>query len=197
MKIPGPPLPENLEIDETKPFFSLDTENEEMDAALTGMGRAGLVGKLTSQDGQREIVLKMPGAEEVVFSSGWNLPPVGAFSANGDLLICVNRLVGEPTRLTAGAVPDPRLGLDLVCRIRNEGKWRKEVKIQREGAALWLINVVARREGSFWVVYSKDKYGLMLSDPEPGDGIYRVAFSKGKFLTPTLARKFKLPPEPQ
>ena len=194
-KIPGPPLPENVELDGDT-FFGLDNETPEMPATLTGMVGASLTGRLSSPEGEREIILNFRGDEEVVFTGGWNLPPVGAFGEEGDALVCMNRLVGEPTRLTEGNVPDPRLGVDLVCRHRVNGVWRKEVKLARDGAAAWLINVLPRRGGSYWVVCSTDHYGMMFSDPEPGDGIYRVAFADGKLNSPQLAREFKPPPKP-
>ena len=189
------PLPENLEIDE-EGFFSLDTVTQEFPLTLAGSDTMSLVGRLASPEGKREIVLVLRGGEEeVVFSADWLLPAAGAVSGSGDLLVCVNRLTGKPTALTEGKMPDPRQGVELACRMRTADGWQREVLLPRGDGAHWLIKLTARRDHSFWVAFSRDKSGLMVSDPEPGDGIYRVAFKDGAFGASKLVRSWPLPPE--
>ncbi len=132
-------------------------------------------------------------APQVVFRKDWLLPAVGAVNRLGDLLVCVNRLVGAPSRLTKGDVPDPANGVDLVCRWRSTRGWAREVRIPRDGAALWLNDVVAQQDGSFRITYGVDGSGLLVDDPTEGEGLYRMRFDNGRLGEPELARRFVRP----
>lgn len=185
------PMPESLELLDDH-LFAMDTADEIYPLVFHGSRNYALEGHLTDAEGRREIILRnvREGTiEELVFPSGWLLPAVGAMNERGDILVCVNRLVGSPTTLTKGTMPDPMQGIDLVCRWRSKRGWSNEIKLLRKSAGQWLYDITARRSGSFWVSFSNDKSGLLVDDPEHGDGMYRVQFSRGRFEIPTVARR--------
>ena len=187
-------LPANLQLREEN-LFALDTLQEEFQLTLHGTRSFRLVGRLADEEGRRTIVLEdhRGGGEEVVFTADWLLPAVGATNAAGNMLVCVNRLVGESSDLTEGAMPDPTEGVDLVCRARNAGKWENEVVLGKGGAGQWIHDVTATADGGFRVSYNDDKTGLLVDDPSEGDGMYRVPFNDGRFQTPEMAAK-SMPP---
>jgi hypothetical protein len=187
-------LPENVEVDGPW-LFAMETTPELLALTLHGSSQERLVGRLADRDGRREIVHygKNRQAPKVIFRKGWLLPAVGAVNRLGDLLVCVNRLVGATSRLTKGDMPDPANGVDLVCRWRSTRGWTREVRVPREGAALWLSDVVAQKDGSFRITYGVDGTGLLLDDPAEGEGTYRMRFENGRFGEPELARRFVRP----
>lgn len=191
----GPAIPDNLELDREEGFFQLDNSTPEIELPVHGDAASRFAGRLRSTDGRRELVLTRRNIEEVVFAMDWWLPGVAAVSDNGDVLACANRLVGKHATRLSGAMPDPRLGVDLVCRLRTSSGWQPERILPRQEGAHWLVNLTPRRNGLFWVVYSIDRSGLMLSDPEPGDAVHRIAFADGKFGTSEVAYEFPLPPK--
>ncbi len=187
-------LPENVEVDGPW-LFAMETTPEVLPLTLHGSSQQRLAGRLADRDGRREIVHygKNREAPQVVFRKDWLLPAVGAVNRLGDLLVCVNRLVGAPSRLTKGDVPDPANGVDLVCRWRSTRGWAREVRIPRDGAALWLNDVVAQQDGSFRITYGVDGSGLLVDDPTEGEGLYRMRFDNGRLGEPELARRFVRP----
>lgn len=189
-------LPGNVHPDEDS-LYAVDTTQAEFELTLHGTRNFRLVGRLASPDGKRQIVLLAQGGRtsEVVFDTGWLLPAAGAVNAQGEMLICVNRLVGEPSELTEGNLPDPSHGVDLVCRKRTASGWQKEVPLPRHVTGHWLHDVTAMNDDSFRVSYSGDATGFMVDDPKDGDGMYRVPFREGRFLKPELAAKFRKPTE--
>jgi hypothetical protein len=197
-EVTGPALPDNLELGSEEGFFKLDTTTAEISLPVQGDATFKLSGRLRSADGRREIVATSRHGTERIFAADWWMPGAGAVAETGDVLVCANRLVGkQTTRLTAGSMPDPRFGVDLVCRLRTSDGWQPEQILARQDGASWFINLVPRRGGAFWVIFSTDHSGLLLSDPEPGDAIRRVEFANGKFGDTTIAYEFKLPPKRQ
>jgi hypothetical protein len=192
---PGPAVPGNLELDRDEAFFQLDTTTTEVELPVHGDAASRFAGRLRSTDGRRELVLTRRNVEEVVFAVDWWLPGVAAVSDNGDVLACANRLAGEAATRLSGTMPDPRFGVDLVCRIRTSNGWQPKRILPRQEGAHWLINLTPRRDGLFWVIYSIDRSGLMLSDPEPGDAVHRIPFANGNFGTSKAAYEFPLPPD--
>jgi len=192
--VSGPALPDNLELDRTEEFFSLDRTTPEVELPVIGDNSHRLFGRLRSEDGKREIVWAGREEERVLFETGWWLPGVAAVNDSGEVLVCANRPVGPSTRLTAGNMPDPRFGVDLVCRWRKGAQWAPPVTLPRGQGAVWLVNLTPRRGGRFWIIYSTDRSGLLLSDPEPGDAIWRAEFSQGRFGRPEKAYEFPLHP---
>lgn len=187
-------LPENVEVDGPW-LFAMETTPELLALTLHGSSQERLAGRLADREGRREILHygKDRQAPQVIFRKDWLLPAVGAVNRLGDMLVCVNRLVGAPSRLTRGDVPDPANGVDLVCRWRSTRGWAREVTIPRDGAALWLTDVVATKDGAFRITYGKDGSGLLVDDPADGEGIYRLRFDNGRFGEPELARRFVKP----
>lgn len=179
-------------------LFAFETEPEIVGLTLHGTDQARLAGRVADRDGRREIVYY--GAEreapKTIFDADWLLPAVGAASSTGEMLVCVNRLVGEPSDLTKGDMPDPAGGVDLVCRWSGPRGWTRELVVpRRQAAALWLSDVVALRDGSFRITYSKDMTGLLVDDPTgtEGDGVYRLGFDRGRFGEPEMAHRFRAP----
>ena len=187
-------LPENVEVDGSW-LFAMETTPELLPLTLHGSSQERLAGRLADREGRREIVHygKDRQAPQVIFRKDWLLPAVGAVNRLGDMLVCVNRLVGAPSRLTRGDMPDPANGVDLVCRWRSTRGWAREVTIPRDGAALWLTDVVATRDGTFRITYGKDGTGLLVDDPAEGEGIYRLRFDNGRLGEPELASRFVKP----
>jgi len=182
-------LPENLQLREEN-LFALDTTTEEFELTLHGTRRFRLIGRLADEDGRRLILLRNSrGGEETVFAADWLLPAVGATNAAGDMLVCVNRLEGESSDLTEGKMPDPTEGVQLACRAKTSGSWGEEVVLGKGGAGQWIHDVTATADGSFRVSYNDDKTGLLVDDPEEGEGIFRVPFKDGRFHTPEMALK--------
>ena len=191
-----PQLPDNV-LPAEESLFAVDTDQQVFELELHGTRDLSLLGELADQEGRRRIVLNDPTKREpeVVFTADWLLPAVGAANRDGEILVCVNRLVGEPTSLTEGKLPDPSQGVDLLCRMRTQAGWQVEVPLPRHAAGHWLHDVTALSDGRFRVAYSGDSTGFVVDDPQAGDGMYRVAFQEGHFGTPELARKFRKPTE--
>lgn len=189
---PSVPIPKNIELNDDN-LFGLNTDKIEYELTLHGTRSYRLVGRLASPDGKREILLNKTGARitEEVFSADWLLPAVGAVNANGNMLVCVNRLAGEPSSLTEGNMPDPTQGVDLMCRIRVNGIWENEVTLPRHATGHWLYDVTVVPGGGYRVAYSGDSTGLMVDDPQDGDGMYRVVFEHGVFRKPAMSRPFR------
>jgi hypothetical protein len=110
------PVPENVQVDGTY-LFSMETEPEIVELTLHGTVKDRLAGRLADDEGRRKIVYYGPDyrAPQTLFAADWLLPAVGAVNKAGEMLVCVNRLVGAPSVLTKGNVPDPANGVDLVC----------------------------------------------------------------------------------
>jgi len=191
----GPAIPGNLELDREEAFFEMDKTTPEVELPVHGDADSRFAGRLRSTDGRRELVFSRREVEEVVFPVDWWLPGVAALSDNGDILACANRLSGKASTRLSGTMPDPRFGVDLVCRVKTPSGWQPERVLPRLRGAHWLVNITPRREGRFWVIYSSDQSGLMLSAPEPGDAVQRVPFSKGEFGASKVAYEFPLPPK--
>jgi len=192
--VPARPLPENVQI-EGDWLFAMETTPELLELPFHGSSLERLAGRLTDEEGRREIVFygAKIRAPKVLFRSDWLLPAVGAVNRTGEALVCVNRLVGAPTELTKGNVPDPANGIDLVCRWRSSRGWSREYLIPRRGAALWLTDVVAVRGGTFRVTYGEDSTGQLVDDAALDEGIYRVSFDRGRLGKPELASRFERP----
>ena len=187
-------LPENVKVDGPW-LFAMETTPKMLELKLRGSSRARLAGRLASHDGRREIVFygAKRQAPKVIFGADWLLPAVGAKNSAGEILVCVNRLVGETSELTKGDMPDPANGVDLVCRWRASRGWAREIVVPRRGAALWLSDVVARRDGSFRITYGRDQTGILVDDPAQDEGVYRVRFDRGRLGEPELASRFVRP----
>ena len=193
---PGRPMADNVQL-EGDFLFSMETKPELLELPFHGTAQERLAGRLADQEGRREIVHYGANARapQVLFKADWLLPAVGAASSNGDALVCVNRLVGAPTELTKGNVPDPANGVDLACRWRSGRGWSREYLIPRSGAALWLTDVVALRGVSFRVTYAQDGTGQLVDDAARDEGVYRVQFDRGRLGTPELGSRFQRPQE--
>ncbi|MFH1529447.1 MAG: hypothetical protein ABIK09_01800 [Pseudomonadota bacterium] len=177
-------------------LFAMETTPELLELTLHGTSQERLAGRLADPDGRREIVFYggQRAAPLVLFRADWLLPAVGAANRAGEMLVCVNRLVGAPSALTRGPVPDPAGGVDLACRWRATRGWTRELRVpRRDTAALWLNDVVAQKDGSFRVTFSKDSTGLLVDDPTRDEGVYRVRFDSGRFGEPELASRFAQP----
>ncbi len=188
------PVPENVQVDGTY-LFSMETEPEIVELTLHGTVKDRLAGRLADDEGRRKIVYYGPDyrAPQTLFAADWLLPAVGAVNKAGEMLVCVNRLVGAPSVLTKGNVPDPANGVDLVCRWRSGRGWSREFKAPRRSAALWLTDVLAMRDGTFRIVYAEDATGLMVDDASRDEGIFRLIFDRGRFGEPERARRFPQP----
>lgn len=167
-------------------LFSLDTQTPEFKLPVRGSSRLELAGVLSSAEGQRRLVLREGGEETEVLPGDWFLPGIGAVGEGGTVAVCANRLSGMSTVLTAGLMPDPGAGVELVCRLRQNGTWLAPVKLKGPTGAQWLGDVVARPGGQFWIVYMNDRSGRLVTLPESGDGAGRVAFGPDGFGKPIL-----------
>jgi hypothetical protein len=193
---PAVSLPQNVVV-EGDWLFAMELTPENLDLTLHGTSLDRLSGKLADDEGRRTILYYGPDfrTPQTVFKADWYLPAVGARNSQGEMLVCVNRLVGAPSALTKGSMPDPSNGVDLVCRWHSARGWSREVRVPRTGAALWLSDVVALREGKFRIVYSDDGTGLMVDDPDEDrvDGTYRVEFDRGRLGQAELASRARRP----
>jgi hypothetical protein len=191
---PAKPLPDNVQL-EGDWLFAMETTPKLLELPFHGTSLERLAGRLSDEEGRREIVYYGADsrAPQVLFKSDWLLPAVGAVNSAGEALVCVNRLVGAPTELTKGNVPDPANGIDLACRWRTGRGWSREYLIPRKGAALWLTDVVAVRGGTFRVTYGEDGTGQLVDDARVDEGIYRIQFDRGRLGKPELASRFERP----
>ena len=191
---PAVQLAENVEVDGPW-MFAMETTPELLELTLHGTSQQRLAGRLADQEGRREIVYygKNRRAPQVLFPKDWLLPAVGAVNRGGEMLVCVNRLVGAPSALTKGNVPDPSNGIDLACRWFSSRGWSREYLVPREGAALWLTDVVAQKDGSFRIVYAEDNSGLLVDDAAQDEGVYRLSFHRGRLGEPEMASRFPQP----
>ncbi len=191
---PAVQVAENVEV-EGAWLFAMETKPELLELTLHGTSQQRLAGRLADQEGRREIVYYGKGrrAPQVIFPKDWLLPAVGAVNRKGERLVCVNRLVGAPSALTKGNVPDPSNGIDLACRWYSPRGWSREYLLPRQAAALWLTDVVAKQDGSFRIVYAEDASGLLVDDATQGEGVYRVTFNRGRLGEPELASRFAQP----
>lgn len=188
---PARALPENVQV-EGDWLFAMETTPEVLELPMHGTNQERLAGRLADHEGRREIAYYGANrqAPKVLFRPDWLLPAVGAVNRVGEALVCVNRLIGAPTELTKGNVPDPANGVDLVCRWRSSRGWSREYLVPRSGAALWLTDVVAKRDGTFRITYAEDGTGQLVDDATRDEGVYRLEFDKGRLGDPELASRF-------
>ena len=91
----------------------------------------------------------------------------------------VNRLVGEHTNLSKGAMPDPSQGVALRCRFFDGETWGGEISFAPEMRAAWLQNVTLEK-GQFRVTSYIDD-GTLIGTPKQGDGTYIASFDGTAF----------------
>lgn len=179
-----PPLDPAIALaDPDAPLYALDTETPRVELPLTNAG-GSLVGELA--DGGRRRILYAPegGAAEEVFPAEYNLPGAGLAVA-GRLFVCANRLVGAPSELTEGAMPDPRGGVELWCRERGSSGWAEPARLPLDGGAPWLAEL-RPGAGSVVVRYVRDQASTLVGQPRAGDGLFAVTFDGSGYGSPTL-----------
>jgi hypothetical protein len=177
-------------------LFEVDTQQAEFPLDVHGGSGVELAGKLADASGRRTVVFRpRGGAEEVVFPAAWNLPAVAAVGSDGSVLVCGNALTGAPSSLTTGGLPDPRSGVALTCRLRRSGGWDAPAAPASGSEAHWLVDVTPSSDG-FEVLYSRDQSRLLMGQPSPGDGLFRVRFSRGAFGQPELVENYDPPFRP-
>lgn len=188
-----PPLDPSIELaDPNAPLYALDTDTPRMELPLADTPGT-LAGELADA-GRRRILYTPPGgADEEVFGAEFNLPAVG-LSAAGRLFVCANRLVGRPSELTEGAMPDPRDGLELWCRARTGGDWSQPARLSL-AAAPWLVELQPA-SGAVIVRYVHDAEGSLVGRPRAGDGLFAVRYDGERFGTPTLVTDYEPLAEP-
>ena len=185
---PGP-TPDGVILPASGPVFAFDTAQQTVSRPVDGDAAATLDGQLSDASGRRALAYRRGGgAAEVLATSDWNLPPMAAVAAGGNLLACFNRLTGAPSRNTAPGVPDPTQGVALVCRLRTASGFGPEVKVTSPTRASWLKLVAARPDGTFNVVFYGDDGWLVLgaATQNPQHGTYAATFDGTKFLASTL-----------
>ena len=106
----------------------------------------------------------------------------------GESLVCYNRLVGEPSERTEGAMPDPTQGVHLFSRFYDGEAWSRELRLGQSEIAAWTQSVTALNDGSFRVVYLADEGWLM--DLNPRHSILSQRVNKGVVDEPVLVRPY-------
>ncbi len=172
--------------DEGGALFEMDTSTAVFDLAFAGDASAQLQGVLADDKGRREILFRTSAdaAAEVVFSADWHLPAAGAMSEDGSTLVCVNTLAGVPS--AADTFPDPRQGVVLSCRSREQGTWAQEIPVSSNTGAWWLMALDVVEDGVFTLTYSFDQAGTLIGDNHEDDAVYRVIFSGGEMGVPEM-----------
>lgn len=170
---PGLELPQGMAY-EPGTDYHMEVEQAETALPVAGSAQHQLLGRLASPDGKRVLVMRFPdGGEEEVAPAGWYALGAAAVRYGGEIAACFNELVGAPSSLTRGEVPDPRNGVDLVCRVRGADGWGVAMRPKRTEGALWLANLVGHA-GGFNVVMFKDLRGTLIGDVLPGEGKFGV-----------------------
>jgi len=159
-------------------LFSVDTTTERMAVPAAGAPDVSVVGVLADRQGRRS--LQVEGGRwdgELVRPAGWVVLSAAA-SSNGLLAVCWSELVGSPSTLTQGALPDPTDGVDLLCRFRSAAGWTAAQDVAPGAPAAWVQGLTASEEG-FEVQYRRDS-GLLLVDTAPEDGSYLRSIAPGQ-----------------
>ena len=181
------PQPDSLRLAPSDKF-SLDTEQEVYSFPVHGAAHHQLQAHLSDRDGRRSISYLRDGAKEELASAQFHLPPVGAFSRTGESLACYNRLVGQPSERTQGAMPDPTEGVHLYCRFYDGKVWGRELRLGQSEKAAWTQSVTALKEGSFRVIYLADEGWLV--DLNPRHRVMSQLIVGGDVNEPVLVRPY-------
>ncbi len=170
-------LPDALELPEGS-LFSVDTSTERVAVPAAGAPGVSVVGVLADRQGRRS--LQVEGGRwdgELVRVAGWVVLSAAA-SSDGLLAVCWSELVGAPSTLTEGVLPDPTDGVDLLCRFRSEAGWTSAQDVAPGAPAAWVQGLTASEEG-FELQYRRDS-GLLLVDTAPEDGSYLRSIGPGQ-----------------
>jgi hypothetical protein len=181
------PKPDTLRLAPSDKF-ALDTEQPVFSFPVSGASSHQLLAHLADGDGRRSISYLRDGAKEELASAQFHLPPVGAINRMGESLVCYNRLVGQPSERTEGAMPDPTQGVHLYCRFYDGEAWGRELRLGQSEKAAWTQSVTALKEGSFRVVYVADEGWLV--DLDPRHRVMSQSVKEGYANEPTLVRPY-------
>jgi len=171
-------------------LFGLDRKTAVITTGVQGHAGYSVQGRLANDQGQRTLVLVHGQREFVIADPGWLSPPVAAMNAQGEILICYNRFIGETSQLTEGMLPDPTQGVDALCRSWKKGRMDPEVQVGSAGRkASWVISMNAQPNGQFRLQYLADDGWLM--DPSPKHHFLAQNIEDGlvvsnQFLRPAL-----------
>jgi hypothetical protein len=181
------PKPDTLRLAPSDKF-ALDTEQPVFSFPVSGASSHQLLAHLADGDGRRSISYLRDGAKEELASAQFHLPPVGAINRMGESLACYNRLVGQPSERTEGAMPDPTQGVHLYCRFYDGEGWGRELRLGAVEKAAWAQSVTALADGAFRVVYLADEGWLV--DLDPRHRVMSVRVAEGSAEEPALVRPY-------
>ena len=179
-----PQVPTGADIG-AAPLFRVNNTTPVFEAPVAGNAGLVLQGVLADADGRRELRFsdRQAGQTETLAAATWNLPATGAVAANGDVLVCWNRLTGGSSPLTQGPMPDPTQGVSLVCRKRTAGVWEAEFRVAQPETAAWVRRVVATPNGFRLIYYADDGWFLVRDD---GGRSYAVTIDAQGVGTPEI-----------
>jgi hypothetical protein len=179
------PLPDGLELPEGS-LFSVDATTDRFVIEVR-RGGASIEAVLADPDGRRNLLWVEDGREVPLADAGWVLPPAAASATSGDAAVCWSTLIGEPSELTVGALPDPRDGVTLTCRLQRDGVWLPSRPLASTATAAWLVDVV-RADDGYDVTWLQDE-GLLVHSSTSADGPWTARISgDGAASTPIRAR---------
>jgi hypothetical protein len=161
-------------VDSSEPLFRLDTQTAVYEYPVTNAIDLTLKAEIADGDGRRKILLKHDFVDDaiVIADAGWHLFPAAALSKQGmGQIVCFNRLVGTPTEMTAGAMPDPTHGVHLYCRVFMGTGWSPELRVAADAHAAWLRKVEVTPNGYFVITAYHDD-GWFMGRAKEGHGTY-------------------------
>lgn len=182
--IEAPPSDPAEQFDGLDPTFQqhwkMNLTSEDFAVPIENATAFEVANPLSDADGRRDVLFRLVGggSEQTLntVSGSWNFWAGGIQAPNGLTLVCWNRLIGNTSVSTAGVMPDPREGVQLICSVDDGTGFGGEIVVEQGLPAAWIMGFGVNAQNEPTVEYYQDSFGTFINSGKPGDGIYEAAF---------------------